>query len=83
LYELKIDQTFVRSIPHEPGGTAIVQSIISLAKNLNLKVVAEGVESEEQLKFLQDAGCDLLQGYFLSRPLPIGSWIESTTERLA
>lgn len=82
LHELKIDQTFIRSIPQESGGTAIVQSIISLAKNLNLKVVAEGVETQEQLEFLKEAGCDLLQGYLLSRPMPIKTWMEGTAQRL-
>ncbi|NEX63728.1 bifunctional diguanylate cyclase/phosphodiesterase [Noviherbaspirillum galbum] len=75
LYELKIDRSFVKSTPHDPGDTAIVQSILSLAKNLNLKVVAEGVESREQVEFLQAAGCDLLQGYLLSPPVPVKLWL--------
>ncbi|WP_176442481.1 bifunctional diguanylate cyclase/phosphodiesterase [Noviherbaspirillum humi] len=76
LYELKIDRSFVRCTPDDQGGTAIVQSILSLAKNLNLKVVAEGVETPEQSRFLYSAGCDFLQGYLLAPPMPFKSWLQ-------
>lgn len=66
---LKIDQSFVREIETNPTDAAIVSSIIMLARNLGLKVVAEGVESVAQLEFLRANGCDGMQGYYFSRPL--------------
>jgi len=66
---LKIDQSFIYDIPKDHNSMAITKSIITLAKNLNLKVLAEGVENKEQLKFLQDNDCDLMQGYYFSPPV--------------
>ncbi|MDQ1813519.1 EAL domain-containing protein [Massilia sp. CCM 9210] len=66
---LKIDQSFVRDIALEADGAAIVVSIISLAHSLRMKVIAEGVETAEQLAFLREHGCDEVQGYFFSRPV--------------
>jgi len=66
---LKIDRSFIKSIPSDKGDLALVSSMITLAHNLNLKVVAEGVESEEQKVFLAQNNCDVMQGYLLSRPL--------------
>ena len=65
---LKIDRAFIKDIPDNDDGM-IATSIIVLAKSLELKVLAEGVETEEQLKFLQDHDCDQYQGYFFSRPV--------------
>ncbi len=67
---LKIDQSFVREATSDPDDAALVMAIITLAHNLRLKVVAEGVETEDQLRFLQLLRCDEIQGYFFSKPLP-------------
>ncbi|MDD5029430.1 MAG: EAL domain-containing protein [Rhodoferax sp.] len=68
--ELKIDQGFVRGLPHDSENGAIVIAIIQMAHALSLKVVAEGVETSAQAEFLQLNGFDILQGYWLSRPIP-------------
>jgi diguanylate cyclase (GGDEF)-like protein/PAS domain S-box-containing protein len=67
---LKIDQSFVRQITQIPAETAIVTAVIGMARNLNMRVVAEGVETEGELHFLQDHQCDEAQGYYIGRPVP-------------
>lgn len=67
---LKIDRSFVVDITKDAQSGAIVETIINLAHNLNMRVVAEGVETQEQLAFLQAHGCDGIQGYLFSKPLP-------------
>lgn len=68
--KLKIDRSFVNDIVTDPDDVVIVKSIIDLAHNLGLRVVAEGVENEAQLDMLKKMGCDCVQGYFFSRPIP-------------
>jgi len=75
LYELKIDKSFVQDTPDDPSDTAIVQSIISVARHLKLRVVAEGVETRAQADFLVTSQCDCLQGYLFSRPEPLQGWL--------
>lgn len=74
--KLKIDQTFVRDIQSDGDGASIVKAIIQLGHILQLEVIAEGVETGEQLAFLRAAGCDAAQGYFFSRPVEAGRFIE-------
>jgi diguanylate cyclase (GGDEF)-like protein/PAS domain S-box-containing protein len=67
---IKIAQQFMRNIPKNTGDAAIVKATIALAEALNLEMIAEGVETREQLDFLSKAGCQNIQGYFFSRPVP-------------
>ncbi|MFT5300801.1 MAG: diguanylate cyclase (GGDEF)-like protein/PAS domain S-box-containing protein [Mariniblastus sp.] len=67
---LKIDMTFVKDLPSCSRAVAIAKTVLSLGHGLDLEVVAEGVETEEQLKFLREQGCDQVQGYLISRPIP-------------
>jgi diguanylate cyclase (GGDEF)-like protein/PAS domain S-box-containing protein len=66
---LKVDQSFVRDIQNDPNDTAIVRTILAMARQLNLKTVAEGVETNDQLTLLQEMGCHVYQGYLYSPPL--------------
>lgn len=68
--KLKIDRGFVRDIPSDGNDMEIAATIIAMGLNLNLKVIAEGVETREQLSFLKDRGCTLFQGYLFSKPMP-------------
>jgi diguanylate cyclase (GGDEF)-like protein len=70
--ELKIDRSFVRDVTSDHDDAAIVGAIIAMGNSLRLKVVAEGVETPEQLDFLREKGCSVMQGFYLSRPLPTG-----------
>ena len=74
--KLKIDQSFIRAMAIAPSSLAIVETIISLAQKLQLKVIAEGVETKDRLNILQKCGCDEVQGYYFSKPLPAHEFIE-------
>jgi diguanylate cyclase (GGDEF)-like protein/PAS domain S-box-containing protein len=66
---LKLDRSFVSDLPHDHDDKAIAMAVISLGHQLNLRVVAEGIETQEQLTFLRDNGCDEMQGYYFSKPV--------------
>ncbi len=68
---LKIDRSFIQSITSIADNEAVVDAIIQMAHRLHMKVIAEGVEQKEQVKLLQQMGCDMIQGYYYSKPLPI------------
>lgn len=70
LNKLKIDQAFIKDLPNSEEDVAIARAVIALAKSLNLKVIAEGVETQEQKEFIVKNGCDNIQGYFYSKPVP-------------
>ena len=74
IHTLKIDKSFICDTPHCEGDCAIAKSIISLADNLNLDVIAEGVETPEQLKFLKENGCTKIQGFYFSKPLDLNAF---------
>lgn len=77
---LKIDQHFIKGIPENQNDIAIITAVIALGHNLGFEVVAEGVETQEQMQFLIEHGCDLIQGYYLSRPLPASKIIQQFTK---
>ena len=68
--KLKIDQSFIKDLPDDEEDSGITKAVIALAKSLNLNIIAEGVETKEQKDFVVANGCDKIQGYFYSRPLP-------------
>ncbi|MET0092506.1 MAG: EAL domain-containing protein, partial [Sedimenticola sp.] len=74
--KLKIDRSFINDIPHDSNDMAIAKAIIALGKTLQLKVIAEGVETEEQEAFVCIEGCDEVQGYYYSRPVPETEFVE-------
>ena len=81
LYELKIDKSLVQDLPNDEEDVAIVQLILAMADKLNLRVVAEGVETQAQSDFLFRYNCHALQGFLLARPMPIADWMQKVQER--
>ncbi|MBV8634763.1 MAG: EAL domain-containing protein, partial [Burkholderiaceae bacterium] len=77
---IKIDRSFIKDIPGDRADEAITEAIIAMSKSLQIKVVAEGVESLDQLRFLRARGCDEIQGYFFSRPVPAAEFARLLTE---
>lgn len=71
---LKIDMKFLGDTENEERSHVILKSIVDLSKELNIKTVAEGVETEQQLQFLKDVGCDIYQGYYFSKPIPVANF---------
>jgi EAL domain-containing protein (putative c-di-GMP-specific phosphodiesterase class I) len=84
--ELKIDKSFVQSMGDAPSDRVVVRKTIEIGHELGMKVVAEGVETLEQLDFLRMNGCDTAQGYFFSRPLPardLTNWLAAYRSSLS
>jgi sensor c-di-GMP phosphodiesterase-like protein len=75
VHRLKIDKSFVRDLVTDENDRAIVATIISMAKHMGLEILAEGVETQEQLEYLAAHGCELAQGYLLSMPLPAAEFV--------
>lgn len=78
---LKIDRTFIKDLPAAQKDAAICNTVLDLAKHLDLSVVAEGVETEEQLHFLESRGCQYIQGYLTGKPMPAHAALAALTER--
>ena len=79
LTQLKIDKSFINDVPHNENDVSIVEAIIALARKLSLSVIAEGVETQQQLDFLAANGCNAYQGYFFSKPLDAQQFISYIT----
>jgi EAL domain-containing protein (putative c-di-GMP-specific phosphodiesterase class I) len=80
---LKIDRSFVSALPDDTEDAAIAAAIVAMGRTLQMKVVAEGVETVAQARYLADIGCDEIQGFLLSRPLPAPQFEQWLRERLA
>jgi EAL domain-containing protein (putative c-di-GMP-specific phosphodiesterase class I) len=82
LDQLKVDQSFVRNIGIKPSDAVIVQTIIGMAINLNMESIAEGVETQAQRDFLEQAGCKFYQGYLFGKPVPLEKFVDAIAEMI-
>ena len=73
---IKLDMGFLRRSEHEDKGRTIMNAIISLSKQLGLSVITEGVETAEQVEYLTGSGCDMFQGYYFAKPMPVADFEE-------
>jgi EAL domain-containing protein (putative c-di-GMP-specific phosphodiesterase class I) len=80
---IKMDRSFVKDIPADQADAAIADAIIAMGKRLGIRVVAEGVETHAQLVFLRERGCDEIQGYYFSKPLPAGEFASYLRRNMA
>jgi EAL domain-containing protein (putative c-di-GMP-specific phosphodiesterase class I) len=83
LSSLKIDSSFVREMETSANDRVIVSAVLSMARELGLEVVAEGVENAAQLDFLRDKGCPFVQGYYIGRPMPAANFVDAEKARRA
>jgi len=81
LHELKIDKSFVQDIPNDPNDVALVETMLSMARHLHYEVVAEGVETRQQMEFLSAQGCEHFQGYLFHRPQPVHEWLTQVVSK--
>jgi len=79
---VKIDRSFIEDVAENPASATMAEAIIAMAHTLGKKVVAEGVETVEQLDFLRERGCDIAQGYYLARPIAAAGMSELLAARL-
>lgn len=80
---LKVDRSFIKDVPHDSGDCALVQAVISMAKSLKMDVVAEGIETQEQMAFLENLGCNEGQGFYFSKPIEacdLTSWLNQDSQ---
>ena len=78
---LKVDMNFVQDLENSQRAAAIVEAVVQLAKNIHMDVIIEGVETKAQIDFLESIGCDLIQGYYFSRPVPEEEFIKLLDEK--
>lgn len=81
IQKLKVDQSFVRDVILNQEDASIVSAVIAMAHSLQMKVVAEGVETKEQLDFLRERGCDFIQGYYFSKPVGFDDMEKKLTKK--
>ena len=80
---VKIDREFFNGTVNSQKGRAVISTVVDLAKNLNMQVISEGVETVEQVDFLQDIDCHMVQGYYFAKPMPIKDFEELWVKDLA
>ncbi len=71
---IKLDQSFVRDVTSQQVSQSLVRAIVAVARALDLQVIAEGIETREELQFVQENGADIIQGYYYARPMPVAEF---------